>query len=82
MAWTAKLTNVVMDAEKDIDFIEASVQFSDGVTLRNKTYRVYAEELAGTTVADFKAIVQTDLDKLNKLEAFSNTLKTKIGATI
>lgn len=82
MAWNAKLTAVDMNVAKDIDYIEATVQFTDGTTTKNKTYRVYAGELAGTTVADFKTIVQVDLDKLNKLETFTATLKTKIGVTL
>lgn len=82
MAWNAKLTAVDMNVAKDIDYIEVTVQFTDGTTTKNKTYKVYAGELAGTTVADFKTVVQVDLDKLNKLETFSNTLKNKIGATL
>jgi rubrerythrin len=82
MAWNAKLTEVEMNVEKDLDYIEAIVQFTDGTTTKDKTYKVYAGQLANTTIADFKAIVQVDLDKLNKLETFTNVLKTKIGATL
>jgi len=82
MAWNAKLIAVNMNVEKDIDYIETTIQFTDGTTTKDKVYRVYSDQLAGTTVADFSAIVQVDLEKLNKLESFSNTLKTKIGATL
>lgn len=71
-----------MNVDKDIDYIEVTVQFIDGATAKDKMYKVYAGDLANTTVADFKAIVQVDLDKLNKLQTFTGVLKAKIGATL
>ena len=83
MAWQARLTSVNVDLNKTVDALSFTVNLfeADG-RQRDKTYIIYLDELADTNLLTLKAQVQTDLDRLTKLDDIRTKLLAKVGQVI
>jgi hypothetical protein len=81
--WQAKLVAVNNDLGKTVDALTLSVELfhTDG-RITAKKYIVYLDELTEVTAASLKAPIQTDLDRLNKLDQVMGVLQSKIGKVI
>ena len=79
MAWRYKITSV--NPLTDKDYLDFTVEFNNTVDPRkyNKTYRVYIDEVADTTIGALKSVIDADLAKIIKFDSISATLTGYIG---
>lgn len=84
MAWKAKLISTNLDYTKTLSGIDVEVEFfhSDGQRVSRRTYKWWADDLIGVTLADLRAVIELELNRLNKVETVKETLEPYIGQEI
>jgi hypothetical protein len=82
--WKAKLINVVEDVSKRTDGLIMTVELFDDATTRKTTkeYLLWVNDFTTIDLASIKAVVQKDLDTLNKVDQVKTALQAKIGLVI